>query len=100
MTNDERNPKPECRKTHLCGGRFRHSDFVIPSDFVICYSDLRIAVCSIKRPVRGLVRAGVSGSVHGKPPLSCAPWIISPRLFLDAGSAGGYSGGHGSCGTI
>src|SRR5437899_2072714 len=28
----------------LCGRRFRHSDLVIPSDFVICHSGLRITV--------------------------------------------------------
>src|SRR5207245_5833837 len=54
------------KNSQLYGRRFRYSDFVIPSDFVIRHSDLRIAVCSIKRPVSGLVRAAVGGSVHGK----------------------------------
>jgi hypothetical protein len=63
--NDEWRKKSEARmskNSQLCGRRFRHSDFVIPSDFVIRHSDLRIAVCSIKRPVSGLVRAGWVGS--------------------------------------
>src|SRR6266704_4775723 len=54
------------KDSQWCVRRFRHSDFVIPSDFVIRHSDLRIAICSIKRPVRGLVRAAGGGSVHGK----------------------------------
>src|SRR6266516_4158981 len=70
MTNDELRMKSEARMSkdsQWCVRRFRHSDFVIPSDFVLRHSDLRIAVCSIKRPVRGLVRAGAGGSVHGTP---------------------------------
>jgi len=43
----------ELRRILLEGRRFLHSDFVIPSDFVIRHSDLRILVCSIKRPVQG-----------------------------------------------
>ena len=54
------------KNSQLCGRRFRHSDFVIPSDFVIRHLDLRIAVCSIKRPVSGLVRAAGDGSDSGK----------------------------------
>src|SRR5882724_8421235 len=53
------------KNSQLCGRRFRHSDFVIPSDFVIRHSDLRIAVCSIKSPVSGLVGGVGGGSVHG-----------------------------------
>src|SRR6266511_902420 len=59
---------PNVKNSQLCGRRFRHSDFVIPSDFVIRHSDLRIAVCSNKRPVSGLVRAAGAGWVHGEPP--------------------------------
>src|SRR6266511_4640871 len=69
MTNDERNPKPECRKTlrgAFAGFVIRISSFLRISSFVIRI--LRIEVCSIKRPVRGLVRAAGGGSVHGKPP--------------------------------
>jgi len=44
MTNDERNPKPQFRKKLKCNRRVRHSDFDIPSDFVIRHSDLSIAV--------------------------------------------------------
>src|SRR5207249_8153999 len=39
--------KSEARMSNwsaLCGRRFRHSDLVIPSDFVICHSGLRITV--------------------------------------------------------
>jgi len=49
------------KNSQLCGRRFHHLDFVIPSDFVIRHSDLRIAVFSIKRPVSGLVRAAGVG---------------------------------------
>src|SRR5881396_243240 len=35
--------------SELCNRWFRHSDFVIPSDFVICHSDLRITVCLIQK---------------------------------------------------
>src|SRR6266699_3600091 len=66
MTREIRSPNVE--NSQLYGRRFRHSDFVIPSDFVIRHSDLRIAVWSIKRPVSGLVRAAGSGSAHGAPP--------------------------------
>jgi hypothetical protein len=55
MTKEIRSPNVE--NSQWCGRRFRHSDFVIPSDFVIRHSALRIAVCSIKRPVSGLARA-------------------------------------------
>src|SRR5207247_692625 len=61
MTNEIRSPNVE--NSQFCGRQFRHSDFVIPSDFVIRHSDLRIAVCSIKRPVSGLARAAV-GIAH------------------------------------
>src|SRR5438874_5107936 len=54
------------KNSQLCGRRFRHSDFVITSDFVIRHSDLRIAVCAIKRPVSGLVRAAGGGSLQGE----------------------------------
>src|SRR5437773_12255792 len=64
MTKEIRSPNDE--NPQLCGRRFRHSDFVIPSDFVIRHSDLRIVVCSIKRPVSGLVSAAGGGSVHGR----------------------------------
>src|SRR3989442_8020505 len=50
MTNEIRSPNVE--NSQLCGRRFRHSD-------------LRIAVCSIKRPLSGLVRAAGGGAVHG-----------------------------------
>src|SRR5438132_7598929 len=85
MTNDEWRKKSEARSlknSQLYGRRFRHSDFVIPSDFVIRHSDLRIAVCSIKRPVSGLVRAAGGGSVHGKPPFVFSACIgtINPPL--------------------
>src|SRR3989442_1220029 len=60
MTKEIRSPNVE--NSQLCGRRFRHSDLVIPSDFVIRHSDLRIAVCSIKRPVSGLVRAAGGGN--------------------------------------
>src|SRR6266571_8359150 len=63
------------KDSQWCVRRFRHSDFVTPSDFVIRHSDLRIAVCSIKRPVRGRVRAAGGGSVHGKP----SPEFPAPR---------------------
>src|SRR6266516_4228961 len=63
MTKEIRSPNVE--NSQLSGRRFRHSNFVIPSDFVICHSDLRIAVCSIKEPVSGLVRAAGGASVHG-----------------------------------
>jgi len=43
MTNDERNPKPQFRKKLKYNRRVRHSDFDIPSDFVIRHSDLSIA---------------------------------------------------------
>jgi len=64
MTNEIRSPNVE--NSQLCGPRFRHSDFIIPSDFVIRHSDLRIAVCSMRRPVIGLARAAGGGLVHGK----------------------------------
>ena len=64
MTKEIRSTNVE--NSQLCFRRFRHSDFLIPSDFVIRHSDLRIAVCSIKRSVSGLVRTAVGGSVHGK----------------------------------
>jgi len=36
MMNDERNPKPECRTARwVCDRRIRHSDFAIPSVFII-----------------------------------------------------------------
>src|SRR5881397_851421 len=35
--------------SRLCDRLFRHSDFVIPSDFVIRHSGFRIAVCSIQK---------------------------------------------------
>src|SRR5437773_1507141 len=35
--------------SELCNRWFRHSDFVIPSDFVIRHSDLRITVCLIEK---------------------------------------------------
>src|SRR6266496_2058099 len=54
------------KNSQLCGRRFRYSDFVIPSDFVIRHSDLRIAFCSTKRSVSGLARAAGGGSVHGQ----------------------------------
>src|SRR5207253_6731264 len=47
MTNDQRPKKSEARMSNcseLCGRRFRHSDFVIPSDFVIRHSGLKITV--------------------------------------------------------
>src|ERR1043166_6616234 len=45
MTNDERNPKPECQRVALVGdGPFRPSGFGFPSDFLIRRSDLSIAV--------------------------------------------------------
>ena len=45
MTNDERNPTPECPIALSCEvNRFRPSDLVIPSDFVIRHSGLRITV--------------------------------------------------------
>jgi hypothetical protein len=50
--NDERSPKPECRKISVVRRQF-------------CHSDLGIAVCSIKRPDSGLSRAAGGGSVHG-----------------------------------
>src|SRR6266508_5894173 len=93
MTNDERNPNttatvvavvlsPNVENSQLCGRRFRHSDFVIPSDFLIRHSDLRIAVGSIKRPVSGLVRAAGGGSVQkdGKRPLDRDTVRVSRRL--------------------
>src|SRR6266568_137409 len=64
MTKEIRSPNVE--NSQLYGRRFQHSDFVIPSDFVIRHSDLRIAVCSIKRPVSGLVRSAGGGLVHGE----------------------------------
>src|SRR5438067_6760797 len=63
MTNDEWRNKSEARmsKTLNCAV----AGFVIRiSSFVIRI--LRIAVCSIKRPVSGLMRAAGVGSVHGK----------------------------------
>src|SRR6266571_9524574 len=64
MTKEIRSPNVE--NSQLYGRRFQHSDFVIPSDFLIRHSDLRIAVCSIKRPVSGLVRSAGGGLVHGE----------------------------------
>jgi hypothetical protein len=51
MTNDERNPKPECRNALSCCDRWFR-----PSDFVIRHSDLRITSVQRERLVSGLVR--------------------------------------------
>src|SRR5437667_11659439 len=59
MTKEIRSPNVEELTCAVAG-------FVITSDFVIRHSDLRIAVCSIKRPVSGLVRAAGGGSLHGE----------------------------------
>src|SRR5580765_3369970 len=74
------------KNSQLCGRRFHHSDFVILSDFVLRPSDLRIAVCSIKRPVSGLVKGVEVVSVHGEPPFvfsACIGtmnrWVSSAR---------------------
>ena len=63
------------KNSQLCGRRSRHSDFVIPSDFVIRHSDLSIEVCSIKRPVTGASGRGWIGS-----------WRASFRFFACIGN--------------
>jgi len=47
---------------------FRHSDFVIASDFVIRHSGLRITVCSIQKAGQrtGESSPGVGGSLKKK----------------------------------
>src|SRR5437016_14008266 len=52
MTKDNGRKKSEARmskSTQLCARRFRYSDFVIPSDFVIGHSSLGITVASIQK---------------------------------------------------
>src|SRR5436190_19390407 len=56
MTKEIRSPNVE--DSQLCGRRFRHSDFVIPSDFVIRHSDFEN--CSLFNQKAGQ-RTGESG---------------------------------------
>src|SRR5213082_2868204 len=65
MTNDERRKKSEARisKCSLwCDRWFRHSDFVIPSDFIIRHSGLRITAALFRNG-----RRSVQNSVHAIP---------------------------------
>src|SRR5205814_799055 len=64
MTNDERNPKPECLSPLSCAvAGLVHSGLVIPSDLVIRHSGLRI-------------------TVHGEPPFaSRMHWDHEPRMY-------------------
>src|SRR5438876_776099 len=68
------------KNSQLCGRRFRHSDFDIPSDFDIRHSDSRIAVCSIKRPVSGVVRG--AGSVHGSVPSTLLHVVAEDQVLI------------------
>ena len=56
MTKEIRSPNVE--NSQLCSRRFRHSDFVIPSDFVIRHSDLRMTVSPIQQTGQRTGRGG------------------------------------------
>src|SRR5216117_253067 len=58
MTKEIRSPNVE--NSQLCSRRFRHSDFVIPSDFVIRHSSFGFENCSLFNKKAGQ-RTGESG---------------------------------------
>src|SRR5439155_11593022 len=70
MTKEIRSPNVE--NSQLCSRRFRHSDFVIPSDFVIRHSDLRMTVSPIQQTGQRTGESGLGGAVHGKSPRTSA----------------------------
>src|SRR2546427_9651228 len=59
---------------------FRHSDFVILSDFVIRHSGLRITVCSIQKAGQRTGESGLGSVGSWKAPTSLMPCIGTLNL--------------------